>query len=123
MFEIRLKTPDDFLKIKETLERVGIANSKDKKLWQSCHILQKGGKYYIVHFKQMFELDGKTCNMTYEDQDRLRDITQLLINWNLCEPIDVFKALQKNEFKVLSHAQRKEWTLIPKYVIGSVKGA
>lgn len=118
MYEIKLNNPDDFLKIKETLERIGIANHETKVLYQSCHILQKAGRYFIVHFKQMFELDGKKSLMSYEDQDRLRDITQLLINWKLCSPVDKFIATNVNQFKVLSHADKKNWNLVPKYVVG-----
>lgn len=121
MIEITLKQPEDFLKVKETLTRMGIANNKDKVLYQSCHILQKQGKYYIVHFKEMLKLDGRPVNINDEDYVRRDSIAQLLEDWGLIgiETPDVHMAKMQNNFRVITFAQKSEWTLKSKYTIGA----
>lgn len=119
MIEINLISPENFLKIKETLTRCGIANNRDKTLYQSCHILQKKGRYYIVHFKELLKLDGRSVKMTWEDELRRNNIAKLLAQWNLCALIDSdFETTEVNNFRVLSFKQKEEWTLIEKYQIG-----
>lgn len=120
MIEIKLKQPEDFLKVKETLTRMGIANNKDKVLYQSCHILQKQGRYYIVHFKEMLRMDGRPVEISDEDILRADSITQLLEDWGLIEICEgeVYDAMTNN-FRVISFKQKSEWTLKSKYTIGN----
>ena len=121
MVEVVLGEPDDFLKVRETLTRIGVASRKEKKIYQSCHILHKQGKYYIVHFKELFALDGKYANLTVNDVQRRNRITRLLVDWGL---IDVVKedSIQDiaplNQIKVLPYKDKNEWTLEQKYNIG-----
>jgi len=122
MVEITLNEPDDFLKVKETLTRIGVASRKDKTLYQSCHILHKQQKYYIVHFKELFALDGKPYNFSDTDVARRNTISNLLEEWNLVKLVNVEKTkdptLPLNQLKILSFAEKEEWTLTPKYNIG-----
>tara|TARA_B100000427_G_scaffold27318_1_gene20233 strand:- start:1154 stop:1567 length:414 start_codon:yes stop_codon:yes gene_type:complete len=124
MLEVSLKEPDDFLKIRETLTRIGVASRKEKKLYQSCHILHKKGKYYIVHFKELFALDGKPANITKNDVERRNRITKLLFDWGLVElstqPTEIAPL---NQIKVLSYKDKGDWTLESKYNIGKKKVA
>lgn len=122
MIEIALKKPEDFLKVKETLTRMGIANNKDKVLYQSCHILQKKGLYYIVHFKEMLRMDGRQVEMTEEDEVRRDSIAWLLEDWGLIEIVPGQRTFMKdltNNFRVISFKQKHEWKLVPKYTIGN----
>ncbi|HFG0931901.1 TPA: translational repressor RegA [Klebsiella pneumoniae] len=122
MIEITLKQPEDFLKVKETLTRMGIANNRDKVLYQSCHILQKQGLYYIVHFKEMLKLDGRPVVMTEEDEQRRDSIAWLLEDWGLIEIAPGQRTLMHemtNNFRVIGFKQKSEWTLKSKYTIGS----
>lgn len=123
--EIRLLEPDNFLKVKETLTRIGIASRKDKKLYQSCHILHKQGKYAILHFKELFILDGKENTFSEEDEARRNTIVNLLEEWDLIEVIDTEKCQDPvaplNQVKVLSHKEKSQWELTPKYMIGKRK--
>jgi len=124
MVEVVLSEPDDFLKVRETLTRIGVASRKEKKLYQSCHILHKQGKYYIVHFKELFALDGKRANLTVNDVQRRNRIVQLLADWGLIEIVDVSKITDiapLNQIKVLSFKDKGEWTLETKYNIGRKK--
>jgi hypothetical protein len=126
MVEIILNEPDDFLKVRETLTRIGVASRKEKTLYQSCHILHKQGKYYIVHFKELFALDGKHANLTVNDVQRRNRIAQLLADWGLITIIDVNKILDiapLNQIKVLSYKEKDEWNLETKYNIGKKKKA
>lgn len=122
LIEVRLKIEDDFLKVRETLTRIGIASPKDRKLYQSCHILHKRGKYYIVHFKELFALDGKNTNFTEEDVGRRNAIIQLLSDWELVELVDpstIKEPIVKiNQIKIISHREKDNWELITKYNIG-----
>jgi hypothetical protein len=122
MVEITLKEPDDFLKVKETLTRIGVASRKEKTLYQSCHILHKQGKYYIVHFKELFALDGKPYNFSDTDISRRNTISNLLEEWSLVKLVDEEKTkdpiLPLNQLKILSFSEKEEWTLTPKYNIG-----
>jgi hypothetical protein len=120
MIEITLKQPEDFLKVKETLTRMGIANNKDKVLYQSCHILQKQGRYYIVHFKEMLKLDGRPVTIDLEDEIRRDSIAQLLADWGLLS-INRGQTLaqMQNNFRVITFKQKNEWTLKSKYTIGA----
>lgn len=118
MLEIKLKNEDDFLKIKETLTRMGIANNKERVLYQSCHILQKQGKYYIVHFKELLKLDGREVNFTEEDQLRRNNIALCLSNWGMCEIVGAHKFCTENHFRVIPFRDKANWTLIHKYRIG-----
>ncbi len=121
MIEVELPNEDSFLQIKETLERIGIANFKEHKLWQSCHILFKKDRYYIVHFKEMFALDGKPSSITAEDMARRNRIATLLSDWGLVKLIgDVPCETGPDRVKVfvLKHHEKEEWTLISKYTIG-----
>lgn len=124
--EITLPNPDNFLKIKETLTRVGIASRKEKKLFQSCHILHKQGRYAILHFKELFILDGKENNFTEEDQARRNTIVNLLEEWDLLKIVDGSKSEHPiaplSQIKVLSHKEKDSWTLESKYNIGKKKG-
>ena len=124
MVEVRLLTPDDFLKVRETLTRIGVASRSDKKLYQSCHILHKQGHYYIVHFKELFLLDGKHSDLGENDVQRRNRITKLLSDWGLVEVINpemIEEASSVSQIKILPHREKNEWTLIPKYSIGSKK--
>ena len=124
MVEIVLSEPDDFLKVRETLTRIGVASRKEKKLYQSCHILHKQGKYYIVHFKELFALDGKRANLTVNDVQRRNRIVQLLADWGLIEIVDVSKITDiapLNQIKVLSFKDKGDWILETKYNIGRKK--
>jgi hypothetical protein len=121
MIEVKINEPDDFLKIRETLSRIGVSSRQEKKLFQSCHILHKQGKYYIVHFKELFALDGKPTNISENDLARRNTISNLLSEWSLLELIGgVIKEnlAPLNQIKILSHAEKGEWELIPKYNIG-----
>ena len=122
MVEITLKEPDDFLKVKETLTRIGVASRKEKTLYQSCHILHKQGKYYIVHFKELFALDGKPYNFSDTDIARRNTISNLLEELSLVKLVDEEKTkdpiLPLNQLKILSFSEKEEWTLTPKYNIG-----
>lgn len=126
MVQIILSEPDDFLKVRETLTRIGVASRKEKKLYQSCHILHKQGKYYIVHFKELFALDGKHANLTVNDVQRRNTITQLIADWGLITPVD-HTAIQNvaplNQIKVLAFKDKGDWILEPKYNIGKKKVA
>jgi len=124
MLEVTLPEPDNFLKVRETLTRIGIASRKDKKLYQSCHILHKQGRYYIVHFKELFALDGKESNITANDIERRNTIAGLLQDWGLLKILDASKADPKaslSQIKVVSHKEKEEWELVPKYNIGKKK--
>lgn len=124
MIEITLNEPDDFLKIKETLTRIGIASKKQKILYQSCHILHKRGKYYIISFKEAFLLDGKQSDLTLDDVARRNRIISLLEDWNLCEvvnPQSIANQASMSSIKVVPHKEKKDWTLIPKYQLGAKK--
>ena len=124
MIEVKLNEPDDFLKVRETLTRIGVASRKEKKLYQSCHILHKQGKYYIVHFKELFALDGKYANLTPNDVQRRNRITKLLSDWGLisvCLEDSILDIAPLNQIKVLPYKEKKEWILEQKYNIGSKK--
>ena len=124
MVEVSLSEPDDFLKVRETLTRIGVASRKERKLYQSCHILHKQGRYYIVHFKELFALDGKKTNLTNNDVQRRNRIAQLLSDWGLVTIIDktsVEDIAPLNQIKVLSFKDKDEWTLESKYNIGRKK--
>ena len=124
MVEVTLRQPDDFLKVRETLTRIGVASRKEKKLFQSCHILHKKGKYYIVHFKELFALDGKRSNLTTNDVQRRNRITKLLSDWGLVVMVDenrVEDIAPLNQIKVISFRDKKEWILESKYNIGKKK--
>jgi hypothetical protein len=120
MLEVTLKEPDDFLKVRETLTRIGVASRKDRKLYQSCHILHKKGKYYIVHFKELFALDGKPANITKNDIERRNRIAKLLFDWGLVtfQADELVEIAPLNQIKVLSYKDKQEWTLESKYNIG-----
>ena len=121
MLEVQLKEPDDFLKVRETLTRIGVASRKDKKLFQSCHILHKQGRYFIVHFKELFALDGKEANLTENDIERRNTIAQLLGDWGLIAIVNTSVAENKaplSQIKVLSFKEKGEWDLQAKYNIG-----
>jgi len=122
MLEIGLKEPDDFLKVRETLSRIGVASRKEKKLYQSCHILHKQGRYFIVHFKELFALDGKDTNLSENDISRRNTITNLLKDWGLVTIIGVMGELAPlSQIKVLSFSEKADWTLETKYNIGKKK--
>jgi len=126
MIEVTLKEPDDFLKVRETLTRIGVASRKEKKIYQSCHILHKQGKYYIVHFKELFALDGKRANLFVNDVQRRNRITQLLSDWGLIRIVDPEKITDSaplSQIKVLSYKDKGDWTLESKYNIGKKKTA
>ena len=121
MLEVQLKEPDDFLKVRETLTRIGVASRKDKKLFQSCHILHKPGIYFIVHFKELFALDGKSANLSDNDIERRNTIAQLLSDWGLIAVINTAVGEKKaplSQIKVLSFKEKGEWDLQAKYNIG-----
>lgn len=121
--EVRLQNEDDFLKVRETLTRIGVASRKDKKLYQSCHILHKRGRYYIVHFKELFLLDGKQSNFSDEDRARRNTIANLLTEWGLIQLIDPRKTKEPvfplSQIKVLSFTEKNDWILEAKYNIGN----
>tara|TARA_R110002050_G_scaffold66374_1_gene143358 strand:- start:9 stop:416 length:408 start_codon:yes stop_codon:yes gene_type:complete len=122
MLEITLKEPDDFLKVRETLSRIGVASRKEKKLYQSCHILHKQGRYYVLHFKELFALDGKPTNLTENDVARRNTIANLLKDWGLVNINgEVGELAPLSQIKVLSFAEKNEWDLETKYNIGSKK--
>lgn len=124
MVEVRLKQPDDFLKVRETLTRIGVASRTENKLYQSCHILHKQGKYYIVHFKELFLLDGKHSGFSENDSQRRNRITKLLSDWGLVETVKELceeDMCSMSQIKILPHKEKAEWELIPKYSIGSKK--
>ena len=121
MVEISLNEPDDFLKVRETLTRIGVASRKEKKLYQSCHILHKQGKYFIVHFKELFALDGKHANLTINDVQRRNRITRLLADWGLISIVKEDSCVDiapLNQIKVLSYKDKGDWILEQKYNIG-----
>jgi hypothetical protein len=124
MVEVVLAEPDDFLKVRETLTRIGVASRKEKKLYQSCHILHKQGRYYIVHFKELFALDGKHANLTLNDVQRRNRIAQLIGDWGLVtiiNPEKVEDIAPLNQIKVIAHKEKGEWILETKYNIGKKK--
>ena len=120
MLEIKLKEPDDFLKVRETLSRIGVASRKEKKLYQSCHILHKQGSYYLVHFKELFALDGKQTNISSNDIARRNSIAQLLKDWGLVEVVgNIDNKAPLSQIKVISFKEKGEWILETKYNIGN----
>ena len=124
MVEVVLNEPDDFLKVRETLTRIGVASRKEKKIYQSCHILHKQGRYYLVHFKELFALDGKHANLTVNDVQRRNRIAQLLAEWGLIGIVDVTKIQDiapLNQINVLAHKDKQDWILETKYNIGAKK--
>ena len=122
MLEVSLKEPDDFLKVRETLSRIGVASRKERKLYQSCHILHKQGRYYIVHFKELFALDGKKTNLTENDIARRNTIAGLLKDWGLIDVLgNAEPAAPLSQIKVLSFREKNEWILETKYNIGKKK--
>ena len=125
MVECTLGEPDDFLKIRETLTRIGVASRKDKTLFQSCHILHKQGRYYIVHFKELFILDGKPTNFSENDQARRNTIANLLVEWNLIKLVNPEQTstliVPLNQLKILAYKEKDEWVLTAKYNIGDKK--
>ena len=121
MVEVKLSQPDDFLKVRETLSRIGVASRKEKKLYQSCHILHKQGRYYIVHFKELFALDGKKSTLVENDIQRRNTIALLLQDWNLIEVVNTSMVENKaplSQIKVLPFKEKNEWNLVAKYNIG-----
>ena len=121
MVEVLLNEPDDFLKVRETLTRIGVASRKEKKLYQSCHILHKQGRYFIVHFKELFALDGKHANLTVNDVQRRNRIVRLLADWGLISIVDedlVLDIAPLNQIKVLAYKDKSDWVLETKYNIG-----
>ena len=124
MLEVRLNDPDDFLKVRETLSRIGVASRKERKLYQSCHILHKQGRYFIVHFKELFALDGKPTNLSQNDIARRNTISNLLKDWGLISIMgDASNVAPLSQIKVLSFREKNEWTLETKYNIGKKKEA
>ena len=126
MVEVTLGEPDDFLKVRETLTRIGVASRKERKIYQSCHILHKQGKYYIVHFKELFALDGKNTNLSTNDLQRRNRIVQLLLDWGLVSIVEeskekILDLAPLNQIKVLSFKEKNEWRLESKYNIGRKK--
>jgi hypothetical protein len=122
MLEITLATPDNFLKVRETLTRIGVASKKDNTLYQSCHILHKQGRYYLVHFKEMFNLDSKQSDISVNDIERRNTIAGLLQDWNLLTIVDQKKAQDKapiSQIKIVSFVDKPNWKLVPKYSIGT----
>jgi hypothetical protein len=122
LIEVRLASEDNFLKVKETLTRIGVASRKDKRLFQSCHILHKQGKYYIVHFKELFILDGKPSDFSADDVARRNTIVKLLAEWELVEVVDLEKSSTPiapfSQVKVITHKEKDQWELVAKYTIG-----
>jgi len=124
MLEVGLNEPDDFLKVRETLSRIGVASRKERKLYQSCHILHKQGRYFIVHFKELFALDGKETNLSENDIARRNTIAKLLDDWGLIKVLgDAEPVAPLSQIKVLSYREKNEWTLETKYNIGKKKEA
>jgi hypothetical protein len=124
MVEVILNEPDDFLKVRETLTRIGVASRKEKKIYQSCHILHKQGRYYLVHFKELFALDGKHANLTVNDVQRRNRIIQLLADWGLItivKPESITDIAPLNQIKVLAYKDKADWILETKYNIGAKK--
>jgi len=125
LIEVTLKEPDDFLKIRETLSRIGVASKKDRTLYQSCHILHKQGKYYIVHFKELFLLDGKRSDISEDDIGRRNTIANLLNEWGLLALVDSSKSREPvtplSHIKIISHKEKNDWSLVTKYNIGKKK--
>ena len=124
MVEVTLREPDDFLKVRETLTRIGVASRKEKKLYQSAHILHKQGRYYITHFKELFALDGKHANLTVNDVQRRNRIIRLLSDWGLIEVVSEDKIMDiapLNQIKVIAYREKNEWILEQKYNIGVKK--
>ena len=125
LIEVRLPTADDFLKVRETLTRIGIASRKEKKLYQSCHILHKKGLYYVLSFKELFSLDGKSTNFSEDDRARRNTIANLLAEWGLVILCDASKSASPvvpvSQIKILPFKEKSEWSLIPKYSIGNAK--
>tara|TARA_B100001250_G_scaffold413409_1_gene447445 strand:- start:2076 stop:2495 length:420 start_codon:yes stop_codon:yes gene_type:complete len=124
MVEVSLKEPDDFLKVRETLTRIGVASRKERKLYQSCHILHKKGQYYIVHFKELFALDGKKANLSENDVQRRNRIIKLLSDWGLVQIVKedtITDAAPLSQIKVISYKEKSEWILESKYNIGKKK--
>jgi Bacteriophage translational regulator len=125
LVEVKLKEREDFLKVKETLTRIGVSSKKEKKLFQSCHILHKQGLYYIVHFKELFALDGKETDFDDEDKGRRNTIAALLEEWSLIQLVDSEKVQEPrapmSRIKILSHKEKPEWTLVSKYNIGKTR--
>ena len=122
LIEVRLASEDNFLKVKETLTRIGVASRKDKRLFQSCHILHKQGKYYIVHFKELFILDGKPSDFSADDVARRNTIVKLLAEWELVDVVDPEKSSTPiapfSQVKVITHKEKDQWELVAKYTIG-----
>jgi hypothetical protein len=122
LVEVTLPSPDNFLKVRETLSRIGVASKKDKTLYQSCHILHKQGRYYIVHFKQLFLLDGKQSDFVEDDRARLNTIANLLSEWELVSLVDENKSAVPvaplSQIKIISHKEKIDWNLVAKYNIG-----
>ena len=122
LIEVTLSEPDDFLKVKETLSRIGVASKKEKTLYQSCHILHKQGKYYIIHFKQLFLLDGKNSDFSEEDKARLNTIANLLKEWGLIDLVAPSKSADPvaplSQIKIIAYKEKNEWNLVTKYSIG-----
>ena len=125
LIEVRINNDDDFLKIRETLTRISVASRKDKTIYQSCHILHKQGRYYIVHFKELFALDGKPSNFGEDDRGRRNTIANLISEWGLVELIDKNKSAEPvtplSQIKILPHREKDEWNLVAKYNIGKKK--
>ena len=124
MIEVTLNEPDDFLKVRETLTRIGVASRKEKKIYQSCHILHKQGRYFIVHFKELFALDGKHANLTQNDVQRRNRIIQLLSDWGLITVLNksyIVDIAPLNQIKVLAYKEKNDWILETKYNIGKKK--
>ena len=125
MLEVTIKQPDDFLKVRETLTRIGVASRKDKTLYQSCHILHKQGRYFIVHFKELFALDGKPTNFSENDQARRNTVANLLTEWGLIKLVNSSESeelvVPLNQLKILSFKEKDQWELVAKYNIGSKK--
>jgi hypothetical protein len=123
--EVKLSNEDDFLKVRETLTRIGVASKKDQKLFQSCHILHKQGRYYIVHFKELFALDGKPTNISEDDLSRRNTIANLMAEWGLVTLLDPVKSKEPvaplSQIKVLAYKEKDEWELVTKYNIGRKK--
>lgn len=122
LIQVVLNEPDDFLKVKETLSRIGVASKKEKTLYQSCHILHKQGKYYIVHFKELFLLDGKKSDFSDDDKARRNTIANLLHEWELCDLVNPDKSKNPvaslSQIKIIPHKEKTDWTLVTKYSIG-----
>lgn len=125
LIEVKIAEEEDFLKIKETLTRIGVASRKDKKLYQSCHIFHKQGKYYIVHFKEMFSIDGKPSNFSDEDKGRRNKIVSLLEDWGLLKVVEPQKIKEPispmSQIKIINHKEKKDWVLEAKYNMGRKK--